>query len=144
MVDPKTGCWNWTLSTNTHGYGQHCVRGKNHRAHRTSYVAFNGAIPDGAHVLHKCDNLICCNPEHLFLGDQQSNMADMVRKGRGAKGEQQGCAKLTVAKVQRIRLLYDTGDYSQSVLGDMFGVSQFAVHKVVRNKTWMHLPKEGD
>jgi hypothetical protein len=42
----------------------------------------NGAIPEGLHVLHRCDEPRCCNPEHLFLGTQAENMADMHRKGR--------------------------------------------------------------
>jgi hypothetical protein len=42
----------------------------------------NGPIPDGAWVLHRCDNPPCCNPAHLFLGDAAANVADMVAKGR--------------------------------------------------------------
>jgi hypothetical protein len=34
-------------------------------------------------ILHRCDNPQCCNPEHLFVGTQAENMADMRRKGRG-------------------------------------------------------------
>lgn len=80
-VDPQTGCWNWTRSRGSHGYGD--FRRDGHKlAHRWSYATFVGLIPDGAFVLHRCDNRACVNPGHLFLGDADDNNKDMVEKGR--------------------------------------------------------------
>lgn len=38
------------------------------------------------HVLHRCDNPRCFNPDHLFFGDNISNVADRQRKGRSRGG----------------------------------------------------------
>ena len=94
----------WTASKFVSGgYGQLMVYSVSKmplRAHRVSWELFRGAIPDGLHVLHRCDNPACVNPEHLFLGTATDNMADKYRKGRQARGEGVARPKLTEAKVR--------------------------------------------
>lgn len=51
-------------------------------AHRVAWILTSGPIPDGLLVCHHCDNPPCCNPAHLFLGDQSANMQDCVAKDR--------------------------------------------------------------
>lgn len=81
-VESASQCWVWSLARDKDGYGVAHQGKKNIRAHRVSYEVFIGQIPEGMGVLHKCDNPPCCNPEHLFLGNNQDNMDDMVAKGR--------------------------------------------------------------
>ena len=80
---PFAGCWLWLLSCGSHGYGQACMPGNRvTTAHRVSYIAYKGEIPDGMLVQHSCDNKWCVNPDHLSLGTDQTNSDDKHRKGR--------------------------------------------------------------
>jgi hypothetical protein len=75
------------------GYGRVTHEGKQWAAHRLAWTLAHGPIPDGMLVLHHCDNRACWNVEHLFLGSQADNMADMVAKGRHANQAKTHCAK---------------------------------------------------
>jgi hypothetical protein len=109
------------------------------RAHRAAYLLFRGPIPTGQQVLHRCDNRLCINPDHLFLGTQADNMADKVAKGRQAKGESNGASKLNPVKVLAMRERYARGDIKQRDLAKMFGVSQPTARRAVLGITWKHV-----
>jgi hypothetical protein len=83
-------CWEWPKSLNPQtGYGQLSMWAEGKRilltAHRVSYRAFIGEIPEGMLVCHTCDNRKCFNPAHLFVGTQTDNMSDCSNKGRFPK-----------------------------------------------------------
>lgn len=84
-INKTDGCWLWTGTTSTRGYGVIFLKRKKIFAHRLSYVVFKGALKNGNCVLHKCDNPPCVNPEHLFSGTHQDNMLDYTIKGKRIK-----------------------------------------------------------
>lgn len=134
------GCWNWTGSK-CRGYGEFSTSAQGHaRAHRVSYELAHGPIPKGMHCLHRCDNAACVNPEHLFLGTNVENMADMVSKGRSPKGAANGVATLTDEKVLQIRALRRSGKSSRE-LAVAFGVKPEHIRRIVRRGSWTHLPE---
>ena len=77
----ESGCLLWTAST-VMGYGCLRVKKKTQLVHRLVWARTYGPIPDGMHVLHKCDVRLCSNPQHLFIGTNADNIQDSVRKGR--------------------------------------------------------------
>ena len=87
------------------------------------------------HVLHKCDNPKCCNPDHLFIGTNADNVADKVSKNRcGFKrmyGQSNGASKLTNAQIKEIKGLYFASMFSQSQLAKCYGVTQPHVSRIV-------------
>lgn len=101
----SNGCWNWSLQLSPCGYGLTTYRKHPcQRASRVSYLIWNGNIPNGMFVYHKCDNPKCINPEHLFLGTHADNMRDMKEKGRACKGENSHLHKSNRSKFNEQRI----------------------------------------
>src|SRR6266581_1151542 len=71
-------CWIWNGATHGNGYGwiHSGIKGQPISAHRASWLIHFGDIQDDLHILHKCDNPSCWNPDHLFLGTHDDNMKD--------------------------------------------------------------------
>lgn len=112
------------------GRGGRCTR-----LTRVVYEAVYGPIPAGQVVRHSCDNPGCINIDHLLLGTQQDNVDDRETRGRGAKGEKHGRAKLTVENVREIRASTAT----RAELAAKFGVSRSAIQMVQNRKNWQHV-----
>ena len=88
------GCWNWTGAT-SRGYGQLTHKGIHQTAHRFVYAGLVGVIDGDNWILHRCDNRLCVNPQHLYQGTPVDNRADMLNRERWAHpwGKRENCAK---------------------------------------------------
>lgn len=138
-VEKTENCWLWTGALDGRGYGKLQVgtmaKPKLANVARLSYELANGPIPAGAHVLHHCDVRNCVRPDHLFLGNATTNMADKVAKNRQPRGEDIPSAKLTRRDVTHIRALHAEG-VQQNKLAMAFGVNVTTIHSIVYYKTW--------
>lgn len=135
--DPITGCWIWQRAIQRCGYGKAKFGDKIQSSHRIAWQLAYGNIPTDAWVLHRCDNKLCVNPEHLFLGDVKSNTADKVAKQRQNRGELVPQSKLTEAQVLEIRARWPAE--TQASLAREFGVTRPKISLIVNRKNWKHI-----
>lgn len=136
QVDTDTGCWIWTRFSHK-GYGRAHANGHNIRAHRLSYELHVGPIPEGACVCHRCDVPSCVNPDHLFIGNHEENMKDMVSKGRGRGriGTKHHSAKLDDTKVRKIRM----DSRPCKVVAIEYGVDWSTIRDIKSRRSWRHV-----
>ena len=139
MPEPNTGCWLWIGAVKELNYG---VIGLGRRdegtakAHRVSWELHKGPIPQGMCILHRCDQPMCVNPNHLFCGTLSDNMQDCVRKGRNYlpdnRGEKASWSKLSEEAVKDIRQRAFSGiEYARK-----YNVSKSAIYEIWRGKNW--------
>ncbi len=133
-------CWEWQAGRTPAGYGRFSYNKKQWYAHRISWTLTYGAIPDGKHVLHRCDNTGCCNPSHLFIGTHLDNIHDRDEKGRGKigiKGVSYGGGwKLTKDEVREIRRRYSIGGVTHKELAREFGVNPGSISRICLRKSY--------
>lgn len=158
----------WMLKRSHNGYGRVKIQRHQMPAHHVAWIQAFGPIPEGLHILHKCDNPPCCDSDHLFAGTLSDNMQDMVKKGRQhraedmktdpvkrmrlcqymlqnphkrASGERSGMAKLRMCEAEEIRRLYGLG-ISGPKLEKMFGITNSAIYRIIHNQGYRPVVSE--
>lgn len=145
--DQETGCWNWQGKLLDTGYGQFNLNGDRPvLSHRAAWLIYRGEIPHNPnsaygtyYLCHTCDNPQCVNPDHLFLGDQQSNMNDKMAKARHnygiSRGVNHGNAKVSEGDIRTIRASAD----SLTTLSKRYGLAKSTVAAIRKRETWKHV-----
>ena len=140
VPEPNTGCWLWLNRIGDQGYGHIDIDGReNIGAHVVSWLVFRGGpVPDKLFVCHVCDLRCCVNPNHLFLGTCNDNNQDMVTKGRHARGESHGSARLVADDIATIKSMRAAG-YSTLEIGTKFGVGRGTIARIISGRRWKHM-----
>lgn len=135
-------CRVWVGSRKRTGYGVVIIGGKPHYTHRLSYELHHGPIPEGKLVMHLCDNPPCINADHLRLGTDADNVADMDRKGRRRTVSRTGTThyrtRFSDADVLAIRASKET----HAALARYYGVSDGTIAAIRKRVNWKHLPDQ--
>jgi hypothetical protein len=146
-------CWTWLRGRTHDGYGIFKVGTTAIIASRVAWMIARGPVPDGLVVCHTCDNRLCVNVEHMFVGTRADNNNDRHAKGRSARGESSGpkrhpetiargvrkaLAKLDDDKVRIMRAMRRNG-VTVAEIARTFGVARSAASVAVNGKTWRHV-----
>jgi len=151
-----TCCHEWMAGKTDKGYGAVWINGSSQTAHRVAFAIHFGLVQEAMLVCHHCDNPLCVNPSHLFLGTASDNVQDCLSKGRGnpaigdrngsrlhpqsrPRGERHVKSKLTVHQVLAIRKQYASGDGSFRSIAKSYGMSKSTIYDIVNNKRWGHI-----
>lgn len=130
-IKPPSTCWQWTRSLNKWGYGTIKLkaggRDRYLRAHRVSYEAFVGDIPEGYIIRHLCNNPGCVNPDHLAVGLPKENTRDMIEACRHLDSE--GVHKSSKLNREQILAIYKD-ERTSPVVAAEYGVTRQAVHSI--------------
>jgi len=121
-------CWYWLGALQLNDYGQFNA-GKKVLAHRFSWEITYGPIPEGLFVCHKCDNRMCVNPNHLFLGTCKDNFQDSISKNRWTN------SLLNRKEVEEIFKSSKT----QEELATIYGVSPSTINNIKQQYRWTWL-----
>ncbi len=133
IPEPNSGCILW-MGNHWQGYGTLRWKGKMRRATHLAWELKRGPVPAGKFLCHKCDVRFCINPDHLFLGTQKDNIADMIRKGRrgDTRGHVNGNATLARTQVTEIKESMEMG----KILAPRYGVSESQISRIKSGKRW--------
>ena len=97
--------------------------------HRLLFERDYGELPPGMCICHTCDNPMCINPDHLFMGTHSDNMKDKMLKGRAGK-------KLSKEDVETIRSELAEKKMTESELARVHGVSTSMISQISSRKCW--------
>jgi len=97
-------------------------------AHRLAWLIERGSIPEGMWVLHKCDNPLCINIDHLWIGYPKDNTLDMISKNRANFQGMKKYSDEIVAKALELR----SKNVTYKMIGQLLNLSTSNINNFFR------------
>jgi hypothetical protein len=107
------------------------------KVHRLVLEAFVGPCPDGMECAHADGDPSNNHLDNLRWATHVENCRDRVLHGTESIGVRNPAAKLDEESVRQIRMMASL--FSAVELGDVFGVSKYAIADVLSGNTWSHV-----
>lgn len=135
IPEPNSGCWLWEgyakQVTKTYIQPRVTYKNKVFSVPRLVWILFNGDVPTGLSVCHKCDVSLCVNPNHLYIGTHKDNMNDLVSRGRG-RTSNQTMGPNEVIKAKELR----ASGYKVKDIAARFGITPKGMSRILAGKRW--------
>lgn len=142
------GCWE--VAGRTGEYARISIKDRDYKLSRVAWELFTGKRIRSPKIMvcHTCDNTLCVNPAHFFLGRSSDNQLDAVRKRRHGIfthrdrlvkfGESNAFSILNNRDVLRIVRLIKRGK-SQRQIAKQMGIAQRTVCDINIGRTWSEI-----
>lgn len=125
------------LQKHSGDYVQIGLQGRTYLVHDLVARAFIGPRPEGYEVCHRDGNRKNNRKGNLRYDHHIANCADRKEHGFIVEGEKNPQAKLLPEHVEKIRSL--SGAVKQCDIGEMFGIGQAQVSRIINGKRWQHV-----
>lgn len=137
----KEDCWITDYGINQNGRQYITVNKKTLGLLRVVYDLYKGEVAKDLFVCHSCNNNLCINPDHLFLGNKVENGRNQKRRNKYVKGSQVITAKLTEQQVASIKDLLGESKLTFAEIAKMFSVKPETISCISQGRTWRHVDK---
>lgn len=108
--------------------------GKNMLLHRYIFETYHGPILEGMIIRHKCDNVLCINPDHLELGTLSDNVQDALERERFSTADKHYLS-ITGEQITKVNSMLAKG-YTQMAIAKELGIAQGTVSHIKSGKHW--------
>lgn len=136
-------CWLWTGQVSKKGYGKVSYEGEKRITHSLIFkLRYKIPLYSHCQCLHTCDVPLCCNWNHIYIGDTQQNLQDKLDRNRQAKGNMFPQSFTNASKVYQMRRNYHSGGWTIADLCYVFGLSYSVTHRILKRQDWSYLQGE--
>ena len=126
----KDNCWITDYSLDSTGRPRIAINEKNCILARVVCEIYKDNFIEGQLVRHRCGNLLCINPDHLYSGKNKRNQTINSSKSG---------SKLNEVEVRQIRNLLIEGQLTMKQIANMFDVSLQMIRVINNGKAWTHV-----